>query len=148
MIVTPPRRPRPGHPRAERGTGKVARALTLLSAFRYAFAGVGYLLTTQRNAKIHCAFAMLAVLMGLLLRISRTEWLALVLTITLVLTMEGVNTAVEAVVDLASPGYHPLAKIAKDVAAGTVLLAAIGSVVAGLLIFVPHLWPLVRGWLP
>ncbi|NCC35454.1 MAG: diacylglycerol kinase family protein, partial [Chloroflexia bacterium] len=72
-------------------------------------------------------------------RIERWEWLILVLTMTLVLAAEGVNTAVEATVDLATTSYHPLAKIAKDVAAGTVLLCACGSIVVGCLIFLPRL---------
>ncbi|HEY3227568.1 MAG TPA: diacylglycerol kinase family protein [Roseiflexaceae bacterium] len=119
------------------------RAATLLVSFRYAFAGIRYLLWTQRNAKIHTAIAIVAVALALLLRIDRGEWLALVLTIALVLGAEGVNTAVEAAVDLASPGYHPLAKIAKDVAAGMVLLIAIAAVIVGLIIFLPHLLPIV-----
>jgi diacylglycerol kinase (ATP) len=119
------------------------RAATLLISFRYAFAGVGYLLWTQRNAKIHTALGLAAVALGFLLRIERGEWLALVLTIVVVLAAEGVNTAVEAAVDLASPAYHPLAKVAKDVAAGTVLLTAIGAVIVGLILFLPHLLPLL-----
>jgi diacylglycerol kinase (ATP) len=119
------------------------RAATLVLSFRYAFAGIRYLLWTQRNAKIHTALGLAAVGLGFALRIARGEWLALVLAITLVLAAEGVNTAVEAVVDLASPAYHPLAKIAKDVAAGTVLLTAIGAVVVGVIIFLPYLWSLV-----
>ena len=103
------------------------------------------MLWTQRNAKIHCAIGALAVVLGLLLRIGQAEWLALVLVITLVLLTEGFNTAIEAAVDVASPGYHPLAKVAKDVAAGTVLLAAIAALVVGLIVFLPHLLPLLKG---
>jgi diacylglycerol kinase (ATP) len=120
------------------------RAATLLLSFRYAFAGIVYLLWTQRNAKIHIVLGIAAVALGFLLRIERGEWLALVLTIVLVLAAEGVNTAVEAAVDLASPAYHPLARVAKDVAAGTVLLTAIGAVIVGLILFVPHLLPLLN----
>jgi diacylglycerol kinase (ATP) len=137
MIVPPPSGPEA--PETAPEPPKVSRALTLLSSFRYAFAGLGYLLWTQRNAKIHVAAGLAAVVLGLVLRIERGEWLALVLTITLVLAAEGVNTAVEATVDLASPGYHPLAKVAKDVAAGTVLLTAIASLIVGLIVFVPRL---------
>jgi diacylglycerol kinase (ATP) len=129
-----------GQPTTDTGP---TRAATLLLSFRYAFAGIGYLLWTQRNAKIHTALGAAAVALGFLLRIERGEWLALVLTIVLVLAAEGVNTAVEAAVDLASPAYHPLAKVAKDVAAGTVLLTAIGSVIVGLILFLPHLLPLL-----
>jgi len=121
------------------------RAHTLIVSFRYAFAGIRYLLWTQRNAKIHCAIGVLAVALGLLLRIGQAEWLALVLVIALVLLTEGFNTAIEAAVDLASPDYHPLAKIAKDVSAGTVLLAAIAAVVVGLIIFLPRLLEVLKG---
>ena len=123
------------------------RAATLRSSFHYAFAGLRYLLWTQRNAKIHSALGLAAVALGAWLSITRFEWLVLLITIAMVLAAEGVNTAVEAAVDLASPGYHPLAKIAKDVGAGTVLLTAIAAVLVGLLLFVPHLWPIALGWL-
>lgn len=119
------------------------RAATLLASFRYAFAGLRHLLWTQRNAKIHSALGLLAAGLGLLLGIDRYEWLALLITITIVLAAEGVNTAIEAAVDLASPSYHPLAKVAKDVGAGTVLLTAIAAVLVGLVLFLPHLWALV-----
>ena len=115
------------------------RAGTLVSSFHYAFAGVAYLLWTQRNAKIHSALGLAAAGMGLLLGIDRYEWLALLLTITIVIAAEGVNTAIEAAVDLVSPEYHPLAKIAKDVSAGTVLITAIASVIIGMVLFLPHL---------
>jgi diacylglycerol kinase len=130
----PPPAPRPA---------PATRAATLLASFGYAFAGLRYLLWTQRNARIHMALGLLAVTAGFFFRIGHDEWLALVLTITLVLTTEGCNTALEAAVDLASPELHPLAKIAKDVSAGAVLLAAIASVIVGLIIFLPRLWALV-----
>jgi diacylglycerol kinase (ATP) len=141
MIVPPPTTPEP--PQTAPQQPEVSRASTLLSSFRFAFAGLGYLLWSQRNAKIHVVLGLAAVALGFLLRITRSEWLALVLTITLVLTAEGVNTAVEATVDLASPEYHPLAKVAKDVAAGTVLLTAIASLIIGLIVFLPRLLALV-----
>jgi diacylglycerol kinase (ATP) len=122
---------------------KPSRAATLLLSFRYAGAGIRYLLWTQRNAKIHTAIGLIAIALGFLLRIEHSEWLILVLTIALVMATEGLNTAVEAVVDLASPAYHPLAKIAKDVAAGTVLLTAIAAVIVGLIIFLPRLLSLI-----
>ena len=73
------------------------------------------------------------------------EWCALVLAMAMVLTAETLNTAIEAIADLVSPGFHPLAGRAKDVAAGAVLIAALGSVAIGLLVFGPHLWPWLRG---
>jgi diacylglycerol kinase (ATP) len=145
MIASPPPRPRQATP--EPSNDAHMRAATLVSSFRYAFAGLWHLLWTQRNAKIHVALGLAASLLGLLVGLERYEWLALALAITLVLATEGVNTAIEAVVDLVAPDYHPLAKVAKDVGAGTVLLASIGSIVVGLILFVPRLWPIVLGWL-
>jgi diacylglycerol kinase (ATP) len=120
---------------------------SLILSFRYAFAGVRYLLWTQRNAKIHSAIGLAAIGLGVVLGIDRYEWLALLVTITLVIAAEGVNTALEAVVDLISPEYHALAKIAKDVGAGTVLITAIASVIIGIVLFLPHLLPFVLRWL-
>lgn len=116
------------------------RAATLWLSFRYAFAGLWHLLSTQRNAQIHCIVLIAAVALGVAFGISRIEWALLVLTCALVLAAEGANTAIEAAVDLASPEFHPLAKIAKDVAAGTVLLTAIAAVIVGLILFGPYIW--------
>ena len=119
------------------------RAATLIASFGYAFQGIAYLFSTQRNAQIHSALALLAVAFGFGLRIDHGEWLALIVTIGLVFAAEGVNTAVEATVDLVSPGYHPLARVAKDVAAGTVLITALAAIAVAAVIFVPRLWPIV-----
>jgi diacylglycerol kinase len=83
--------------------------------------------------------------LGAWLRISRVEWAVIVFTIALVLILEGLNTAVEAAIDLASPDIHPLAKAGKDLAAGMVLIASIASVAVGLLILGPPLWAKVAG---
>ncbi len=101
------------------------------------------MLRHQRNAQIHIAITALVVVFGMLLQVSVAEWIALVLSITLVLSLEALNTAIEAVVDLASPQYHPLAKQAKDVAASGVLIGAIGAAIVGLIIFMPKLWALL-----
>lgn len=116
---------------------------TLASSFGYAFAGLWWTIKTQRNMRIHCAIGLGVILLGLLLRLSAVELAIVVLAATLVLAAEMLNTVVEAAVDLASPTYHPLAKIAKDVAAGAVLVTALGAAAAGLLVFVPHLWALI-----
>src|ERR687896_49483 len=107
----------------------------LTRSFGFAFAGLWFLLRTQRNAQIHVIIGAIACGLGAWLRISRVEWAVLVFTIALVLILEGLNTAVEAAIDLASPDIHPLAKAAKDLAAGMVLIAATASVAVGLLIF-------------
>lgn len=111
-----------------------------LLAFKYAFHGWRYVIRTQRNAWIHAWMTMLVVLVGLWLRLPARDWAVLLVTITLVWTAEFINTALEAVVDLASPSRHPLAKVGKDVGAAAVLLAALTSVVVGLLILGPPLW--------
>jgi diacylglycerol kinase len=112
----------------------------LAASFRFAFAGIGYLFRTQRNARIHAVLGAIALLVAWWLRVTSVEWAMLVMTIAGVLILEGLNTALEAVVDLASPDIDPLAKVAKDVAAGMVLIAAIGSVGVGLFILGPPLW--------
>lgn len=132
----PPQRPLPPSlPRRH-----VNRSMrSLLASFGYAFAGLWHLLRTQRNAQIHCLVGGCALTLGAFLGLERWEWLTLVLTIALVLAAEGVNTAIEAAVDLATSSIHPLARIAKDVGAGTVLLCAIAAVVVGCIVFIPHL---------
>lgn len=149
-----------GQPRGDEAAGVERRVLrrgvdyrlaSLVAAFGFAFQGLWHLFRTQRNAQIHLLVAACAVALGAALGIERWEWLALVLTIALVLAAEGVNTAVEAAVDLATTAQHRLAKIAKDVAAGTVLICAIASVIVGCIVFLPHLIPLIAqvaacGW--
>jgi diacylglycerol kinase (ATP) len=144
-MIAPP--PKPSRPRAAELEQSYMRAATVANSFRYAIAGLRYLLWTQRNAKIHTAIGLVAVALGFVLGINRYEWLTLTLTIAIVLAAEGFNTAIEAAVDLISPTYHPLAKIAKDVGAGTVLLTAIAAVIVGMLLFLPHLLPFVLNWL-
>lgn len=113
--------------------------MPLIRSFRFALAGLGHLLRTQRNARIELAIGVSAVGAAALLRLTAVEWAVLALTICLVLTLEGLNTALELAVDLASPELDPRAKAAKDLAAGMVLVAAAGSVVVGALLFGPKL---------
>lgn len=115
----------------------------LIRSFGFAFAGLGWMLRTQRNAQIHVAITCAVIIAGFALRVSTGEWLALILSITLILALEALNTAVEAVVDLVSPQPHPLAKRAKDVAAGAVLLGAIGVALVGVIVFLPRLLALL-----
>ncbi len=111
----------------------------LACAFRCAAQGVRYAFTSQRNLKIQSALGLAAVALGLVLGLSQAEWLALVLCIMVVATAEIINTAIESVVDLATSHWHPLARAAKDAAAGAVLVASAGSVIIGLIVFLPHL---------
>lgn len=122
------------------------QARSRTEAFRYAFAGWWHVLRTQRNAWIH-AFASLAVIsLALWLGLSRQDFAVLLLAIGLVWLAEFINTALEAVVDLASPGAHPLARVGKDVGAAAVLIAAITSALVGLLILGPPLLARFAGW--
>jgi diacylglycerol kinase len=115
----------------------------LIRSFGHAFAGIGYGLRTQTNLRIHILAAVCVISAGWLLQISTIEWAVLVLTIMIVMSAELFNTAVEAVVDRAGSEPHPLSKIAKDTAAGAVLVGAIGAVIVGLLIFGPRLLALI-----
>ncbi len=114
-------------------------------SFRYAFEGIVHVLKTQPNARIHAAISLAVILVGLWLGPSRIEWAILVVTMAVVWVAEFVNSAVEAAVDLATGERHPLAKIAKDTAAGGVLVAAILAVIVGLLILGPPLWARLFG---
>lgn len=114
-------------------------------SFRYAFEGWSYVLRTQRNAWIHALVTVAVVVLALWLRLERRDWAILVLTITVVWMAEFMNTAVEAVVDMVTPDHHPLAKVAKDVSAATVLVGACGAILIGLLILGPPLWQTLWG---
>lgn len=111
-----------------------------ITSFGHAFRGWGHVLKTQQNAWIHSMVASIVVGLGLWLQLSTVEWAILAITIAMVFTAELINTAIEAVVDLASPTYHPLAKVGKDVGAGAVLVSALAAIVVGLLILGPPLW--------
>ena len=114
--------------------------LSRIAAFGHAFRGWGYVLYTQHNAWIHSMVAILVFILGLWLNLPARDWAVLVLTIAMVFTAEFINTAIEAVVDLASPVHHPLGKVGKDVGAGAVLVAALAAILIGLLILGPPLW--------
>jgi diacylglycerol kinase len=109
-------------------------------SFGHAFRGWGYVLRTQHNAWIHSVVATAVFAVGLWLRLSARDWAIIILTVAMVFTAEFINTAIEAVVDLASPVHHPLAKVGKDVGAGAVLISALAAIIVGLLILGPPLW--------
>ena len=106
-------------------------------SFGHAFDGWWYVLRTQRNAWLHVAIALAVFGLGAWLDLSSIEWAILVLTTAMVFAAEFVNTAIELVVDLASPQEHPLAKLGKDVAAAAVLLTALAAVFVGILVLGP-----------
>ena len=111
----------------------------LYKSFGYAFQGIFNTIRTERNIKIHCAAAILVTIFGIWLQISKTEWMICFILFGLILALELVNTAVEATVDLFTEERKPLAKKAKDAAAGAVLIVAIFAAVIGILIFIPKL---------
>ncbi len=118
----------------------IRRRHGLIRSFYFTFVGLAYLFKTQRNARIELVLGILACGFGAWLKISRVEWAIIAFTIALVLILEGLNTAVEAAVDLSSPQFHPLAKAAKDLAAAMVLIASLASLAVGLLILGPPLY--------
>ena len=111
----------------------------LYKSFGYAFEGIFAGIRGERNMKIHCFAAVCVVVAGVLFHISVTEWCICLVLFGLILSLELVNTAIEAVVDLVTEDKKPLAKLAKDTAAVAVLIAAVMAAMAGLLIFVPKL---------
>ena len=113
----------------------------IVRSFKFAFAGLTALVRTQPNAWVHVALAALALGLSLVLRLSPVEIAVVILTIGLVLTAEAVNTALESVCDLVSPGYHPLVKKAKDLSAAAVLISAVAAIGVALAVFLP---PLLR----
>lgn len=128
----------------------MARELTTalsrrLRSFQYAFSGWAHVLRTQPNARIHALISVAVFVLALWLRVSRLEWVALILTLMIVWMAEFTNTALEALVDLVAAKPHPLAKTTKDVAAATVLIGALGAILVGLLILGPPLWSRLFG---
>lgn len=121
------------------------RSTSRIQSFGYAFQGLYYVIRTQENAWIHAVMSVAVVIVGIFLKISFVEFAILALAMMGVWVSETINTALEAVVDLASPEIHPLAKVGKDTAAGAVLIAAMFATVIGLLILGP---PLVAFLLP
>lgn len=115
-----------------------------ITAFRHAFTGWWFVIRTQRNAWIHMVVSVAVILMSFILRINATSWALIILAIGLVWIAEFLNTALEAVVDLASNHQqHELARLGKDVGAAAVLIAAASSVVIGFLILGPPLWAVI-----
>lgn len=109
-------------------------------SFHYAFEGWWFVLKTQHNAWIHALITIAVIILSWWLRLPLRDWAVLLLTFMAVWMAEFMNTAIEAVVDMTMPEVHPLAKVAKDVAAAAVLVGALGAVAVGLLLLGPPLW--------
>ncbi len=111
-----------------------------IRSFKHAFAGVWYVIRTQKNAWIHFTIMSIVVILAAWLGLSRFDWAVLVVTIGIVWLAEFLNTSIEAIVDLISPQRHPLAKVSKDVGAAAVLITAATAVIVGMLVLGPPLW--------
>ena len=110
-----------------------------INSFKYAFNGLIDTYRTEQSVWIYIPVALLVILAGFLLKISTFEWLIIILILGIILSLELINTALEAVVDLATDKYHPLAKKAKDTVSAAVLVFAITAVIIGLIIFIPKI---------
>ncbi len=108
-------------------------------SFRCAIKGIRVIISSQHNAWIHAAATVVVISLGAYFHLTRAEWCWIILAMMSVWTAEALNTAFEFLTDVASPEFHPLAEKAKDVAAAAVLIAAIGSVFIGLIVFAPRL---------
>lgn len=117
----------------------MSRKRPATKSFVYAFDGIKEAITNEPNFRAHLAIAAIALVAAFFFKIAAVEWLILLLTISSVIVLELVNTAIEALVDLASPRIHPKAKVAKDVAAAAVLGSAFIAVIIGAIIFLPKI---------
>ena len=111
----------------------------IINSFKYPISGLRYAYKNEQNLEVDIGIAVLVVILGFLFKISISEWAILTITVGLVISFELINTALEAVVDLITDKYHPLAKVAKDTSAAAVLILAIVSIIEGLIIFLPKI---------
>ena len=111
------------------------RAPTIIDSFNFAFEGIIHVLRTQRNLRIHFAIAFAVLILALIVDVTKMELIALLISVTFVLIAEMLNTAVEAAIDIATTSFDPMAKLAKDIAAGAVLIAAINAIAVGYIVF-------------
>lgn len=115
-----------------------------LNSFKYPFSGLRYAYKNEQNLAFDVGMMVIVIIAGILLKISVVEWAILVITMGLIISFELMNTAIEAAVDLVTEEYHPLAKVAKDTSAASVLILAIVSIVEGLIIFLPKIINLIE----
>jgi diacylglycerol kinase (ATP) len=107
----------------------------VFDSFNFAFEGIIHTLRTQRNMRIHLAVAFIVIVTALIVNVTKLELIALLISITFVLIAEMINTAVEAAIDIATTSFDPMAKLAKDIAAGAVLIASVNAIAVGYLVF-------------
>ncbi|MFT3748720.1 MAG: diacylglycerol kinase family protein [Agriterribacter sp.] len=114
--------------------------MKLLKAFTYASRGVYTFFSNDPNGKLELCFAAIAIATGFILHITNTEWIAVLLCIAMVITLEMINTSIEKLCDMIEPGFHATIKIIKDIAAGAVLVSAVVSLIIGVIIFLPKIF--------
>lgn len=119
----------------------------LRKSFAFAITGIKTALWTERNLRIHFVVSVLVILCAVFFSISKLEWLIILVVMGGIFSLELINTAIERVVDLITNEYHPLAKQAKDIAAGAVFIYALMTVIIGILIFLPHVLNLLNKWI-
>jgi diacylglycerol kinase (ATP) len=117
------------------GMSSSRRAPGIFESFNYAFEGIIHVLRTQRNLRIHFAIAVAVIVFALIVNVTKLELIALLISITFVLISEMLNSAVEAAIDIATTSFEPMAKLAKDTAAGAVLIASANAIAVGYLVF-------------
>ena len=117
----------------------------LINSFKYALSGIKSAFKTEQNMKIHLLIMEIVILMALILNISFNEWLIVLICFMVVISSELFNTALEKCVDLASPNKNEIAKLAKDISAGAVLITAIFAAIIGIIIFLPKIIIFVKG---
>ncbi|MBT4518800.1 MAG: diacylglycerol kinase family protein [Halieaceae bacterium] len=106
----------------------------------HAVDGVIEMLKGQHNSWVHIAITLAVIALAFLFRVTAVQWCVLIIAITLVWVVEALNTAFESLCDVVSPEFHPLVRKSKDIAAGAVLISAIGAITLGLIVFIPHAW--------
>ena len=112
----------------------------ILYSFKYAFTGIISSIKKERNMKIHISIMTIVMLLGIILRIQKIEWIICIILFGLVISLEMINTSIEIVVDMVMPNKNENAKNAKDISAGAVLIVAITSLIIGLIIFIPKIY--------
>lgn len=115
-----------------------------LNSFIYPIKGLKYAYRNEQNLAVDVGVALIVIIAGFVFKLNASEWAVVSLTVGLVISLELVNTAIEAVVDLVTEEYHPLAKVAKDTSAAAVFIMAIVAIVIGLIIFLPKVIMLIR----
>lgn len=114
-----------------------------LKSVSHALDGIGALLASQHNARIHAVATVLVLGLGLLLQLQPWEWCTVILSVAIVWVAEALNTSIEFLCDVASPEFNPKIRLAKDVAAGGVLIASIGAAIVGIVVFLPRIWAIL-----